>query len=281
MFDGTINAYGTALVLALLAAWGLARRNAREAKIDPSHIDLLTPLSFTIGIVLAITLSRFWTVDLSVLDGLLEVHKRSRLLHILAFCALAVFVYSRIASLGFRRLLDVFAVPTIVGIAVLRFGCFVAGCCWGDIAVPIESHEHDEFAMQVQSLPFMTGSEVVTAVTYPAGSFAFEQHLALGLVEPGATESLPVHAVQLYEAAALLLLALSLYRVSADRFGPGMVTALAAGSYGLIRFLLEYLRADNSLVAWSMTLPQIQSLMLLAAVVLAVSYQLRMNSAPS
>jgi phosphatidylglycerol:prolipoprotein diacylglycerol transferase len=274
---GSVTPYGTALVAGFLTAWWLARRNARHAGIDTSHIDLLTPLSFAIGLFIAMSVSRFWTADLNLLDDGLVVHKRGRLLLIVAFSALAVFVYCRITSLRFRSLLDVFALPTILAVAILRIGCFVAGCCWGDIAIEIPDLPHEELALQVQTLPCLAGDWMVTAVAYPSGSFAFEQHLALALIEPGATESLPVHPVQLYEAVALLLLLVALHGITLDRFGPGTIAALAAGSYAVIRLLLEYLRADGTIVAWSMTLPQIQSLVLLGSVAFAVSMQTAMH----
>jgi phosphatidylglycerol:prolipoprotein diacylglycerol transferase len=55
---------------------------------------------------------------------------------------------------------------------------------------------------------------VVTGVQYPPGSLPYEQHLAMGMIEPGALASLPVHPVQLYEAGLLLVLILVLTRVA-------------------------------------------------------------------
>ena len=76
-----------------------------------------------------------------------------------------------------------------------RVGCFIAGCCWGDIV----SHERtSEFASQVQTISFLR--RVAHGVQYPPGSLPYEQHLAMGMIDSGALASLPVYPVQLYEA---------------------------------------------------------------------------------
>ena len=174
-----------------------------------------------------------------------------------------MFAYSRIANLSFRRLLDIFALPTIAGLMIHRVGCFVAGCCWGDI---VSGHQASSFASQVQTLPVLDG--LSEGVQYPPGSMPYEQHLAMDLIEPGALASLPVYPVQLYEAALLLLVLLTLWRVSNRSLTRGVLTVLTVCSYALVRFLLEFLRADGHIVIANLTVTQIQCLFLLLSVVL-------------
>ena len=173
---------------------------------------------------------------------------RVRLFAILGVGALALFIYSRVAKLPFRRLLDIFALPTMAALMLHRVGCFLAGCCWGDVI----SQQH----------------AVLQGVQYPPGSLAYEQHLEKGLIEPGALMSLPVHAVQLYEAVLLLVMLLLLSRVQWRRLAPGTLAVLTICSYALLRFFVEYLRADSHVVLADLTLTQLQCILLMFSAVL-------------
>src|SRR5688572_7761501 len=88
------------------------------------------------------------------------------------------------AYLGLRRrrtvtlgaFLDLIAAPLGLAIAIVRCGCFIAGCDYGEVT----------------SGPW--------AVRFPAGSAAWHDHVRSGLVPSWRGESLPVHPTQLYEA---------------------------------------------------------------------------------
>ena len=238
-FDVTswVTPFGLIFIAAICIAWFFARRNAATVGIDPSHIDLLLPISVAAGVAGGTVLAMVMSMD----DGI-----RVRLFSVIGAGAIAVFVYSRIARLPFRRLLDVFALPVIAALIVHRFGCFLAGCCWGEVV----------------------SSDIVQGVRYPPGSFAFEQHLTMGLLEPGAVASLPVHPVQLYEAGLLLVMLLLLTRIPWQRLQMGTVTIATVCSYALIRFFIEYLRADGPIVLGNLTVTQLQCIFLMLSVVL-------------
>jgi phosphatidylglycerol:prolipoprotein diacylglycerol transferase len=106
-------------------------------------------------------------------------------------------------------------------LAVTRAGCIVAGCCFGTV-----SH-----------LPW--------AVRYPLGSLAANLHSTLGLLDHGATASLPVHPLPIY--FALLALATGsflLWRERQQTFaGELMLIFLALHEGG--KFFLELLRAPS------------------------------------
>lgn len=212
-----ISSYGITLVIALVACWWLARRNAREIGLDPSHIDLLLPAAVVAGIVFTVLLP--------------EPHLQ--LIPLIALCLAVVFIYARLTRQPFARLTDALALPTIAAIAIQRIGCFLAGCCWGD---PVSA----------DSLQWL-------GVEFPAGSFAYEQHVTFGLIGPEAAASLPVHATQLYEAALLVTLLVAFPRRVAWWLAPGTLTMLAITGYALIRFGVEFLRADNIAVFGSIT----------------------------
>lgn len=121
----------------------------------------------------------------------------------------------RLAVLPF---LDAAAPALGLGYFAGRIGCFLAGCDYG----------------------------VLTArswgVVFPAGSHAFRDHLAKGLVAPSSPGALPVHPTQLYLAFVGLGLYLGLSRLSPRPDGRRFV--LYVGLYALCRSAIELLRGD-------------------------------------
>ena len=264
-FDSTaiVTPFGLIFVAAIVAAWLFARRNASTTYVAPSHVDLLVPLTIITGLVGGTIVAMFMPMDHMVAGEAMNHGIRIRLFGMLGTGAIAVFVYSRIAHLSFRRLLDIFALPTLAGLMIHRIGCYIAGCCWGDVV----SHEHaSAFATQVQTTSFLDG--FARGVQYPVGSLPYEQHLAMGMIEPGALASLPVYPVQLYEAGLLLVLILILMQVPWRRCTRGTLAVLTVCAYALMRFFVEYLRADGHIVLANLTITQLQCIILMSSVVL-------------
>ena len=239
-FDATswVTPYGLVFLAAITLAWWLTRRNAKSVSIDPSHIDLLMPLAVSAGVVGGTVIALMLSSD----DGI-----RVHLFAVVGVGAAALFVYSRFTKLPSLRLLDVFALPVVAALMVHRIGCLLAGCCWGDVA---------------------GGGWPAITIQYPPGSFAYEQHVEAGLIDPDALSSLPVHAVPFYEAGLLLVMLLVLSRVPWRRLAAGTITILTVCSYVLIRFFLEYLRADSEVVLGSLTVVQLQCIVLMCSAVL-------------
>ncbi|MDH3276231.1 MAG: prolipoprotein diacylglyceryl transferase [Gammaproteobacteria bacterium] len=258
-----VTPFGLIFLVAIFTGWLLARRNAVAMNIDGSHVDLLMPVTIIVGIAGGTLLSLLMPMDQMIAGEMMQTGVRIRLFGMLATGAVAVFIYSRIVKLSFRRLLDVFALPTLAGLMIHRIGCFLAGCCWGDIV----SAEHStSFASQVQTLPFLSG--LSSGVSYPPGSLPYQQHLALGLIEPSALASLPVYPVQLYEGALLLVLLLALWRFPWRRYPAGVLAVVVVCAYAFLRFFIEYLRADGHIVLGNMTVTQLQCLFLLLSAIL-------------
>jgi len=264
-FDATswVTPFGLICIAAIFTAWFFARRNATSVRIDPSHVDLLIPITIIVGVIGGTIVAIFMPLDHMVAGEAMNHGIRVRLFAILGTGAIAVFIYSRLAKLSFRRLLDVFALPTLAGLMIHRVGCFMAGCCWGDII----SHEHtSEFASQVQSTSFLQG--IAQGVQYPPGTLPYEQHLAMGMIDSGALASLPVYPVQLYEAGLLLVLILVLSRVPWRRSPRGTLAIITVCIYAVMRFFIEYLRADGHIVLGNLTVTQLQCIILLPSIVL-------------
>ena len=264
--DIWVTPFGLIFIVALLAAWAYTRRNATVSGIEPSHIDILMPVAVIVGIAGGTVVAMLMPMDHNVAGEMMNYGIRLRLFGMLATGAVAVFIYSRLNKLSFRRLLDIFALPTLAALMIHRFGCFLAGCCWGDIV----SHEaKTSLATQVQTLPFL--NSLSGSVQYPPGSLPFEQHVALGLIEPSALASLPVVPVQLYEAALLFVILLVLWRFPWRKYPQGTLVVLVTCAYAILRFFIEYLRADGSIVVGNLTVTQLQCLLLLSSAFLLPS----------
>lgn len=263
--QGWVTPFGVLFVMAMFAMWWLARRNAATVRIDRSHIDLLVPLAIIIGMFGGAALAYLTPMDRHLAGEEMQTLLRVRLFGMVLSGVVVVFIYSRVSKQSFRSLLDVLALPTMLGLFIHRFGCYLGGCCWGDISV--HSHElaaiaNTDLGFQVQTLPWLAGEWVKTGVQFPPGSFPFEQQLVMGLIGPDAAASLPVHPVQLYEAALLLGLLLVMKGVSLDRYPRGTIALRVTLAYAVIRYFIEYLRADGNVVVNSLTMTQVQCIVL-------------------
>jgi len=118
--------------------------------------------------------------------------------------------------------LDLAAAAVPLGLAVGRLGCFFAGCCFG---APTES---------------------ALGVVFPPQSDASVAQAKLGILATGHQWSAPVHPTQLYEAAgALVLAAFVAFIVRPRQRRPGRAFIVFCIGYALLRFALEFLRADE------------------------------------
>ena len=262
-----ITPYGVMLTLACIAAWWLARRHALAAGLDPSHVDLALPIAFVAGSLFAGAAGWFLSSE-SRMAGEAWLADRRRLYAVVLVVLPVLFAYCRVAGLSFRRLADVVAVPALAFMGIVRIGCFLAGCCFGDVSGHVAEVARIEDAavrLQVQTVAMVSARELPWAVTFPAGSFAEQQHAALGLLAPGEVGSLPVHPVQLYEAALVALLVLAILGLRRSFARPGFEAVVALAGYSGLQFILEFLRADNALVAGPLAANQLFCLAWLAA----------------
>jgi phosphatidylglycerol:prolipoprotein diacylglycerol transferase len=146
----------------------------------------------------------------------------------------------------FWKAADMAGMVVPVGLGFGRMGCLLAGCCFGK--------------------PWQSS----LAVRFPGGSPASEaQHLA-GLVSSTASESLSVHPTQLYESAASFVIAafLILYLHGRKRYDGQIFVAFVA-SYATVRFLLEFVRADDRGGLLFLSTSQLLGIVLVAAAVVA------------
>ena len=262
-----ITPYGLAMVTGLLVAWAWSRRRAIAAGIDPSHVDLIVPLGFLLSAIGSALIAWLVPADASWAGDVASMPGRKRLSTMLLTIGVVIFIYGRLAHLPMRRFADVFALPFLLCIAIGRIGCLLAGCCWGDIVDPahLGTLAHTDLGDQVNSLPWFGGEAFPLAIQYPAGSFAWQQQLVLGLIDSNAPHSLAVHPAPLYEFAALVVLLAGLGS-AAKRFSqPGQLALLTMVAYALLAIPMALVRADNAAILGPLTLTHLVSLVVLAA----------------
>lgn len=115
------------------------------------------------------------------------------------------------------------AMMPAIGIAAIfvRLGCFLNGCCHG-----VTTHGP-------------------LGVRFPIGSKAYETQLLLHEIAWPATQTLPVHPLQLYYAAAGLILFVLGKRWQATKRFDGEVWAKCYAFFFGTTFVLEFLRAQT------------------------------------
>lgn len=270
-----IGSYPAFLLFGLIAGYLLLRWRAVRLGIRGSHIDNL-------AILIAVTSlfgARFFSwlfyfpPGIGLGDALTSVSGGMVFYGGVFFGIAGVILYSWGARLPIATLLDASAPALALGLAVGRVGCYLAGCCWGDLCVNsagLTNVPDGQTLRQVRTFPVLSEPSFPLAVTFPREAGAYQQHRELALLDAEAVRSLPVHPVQLYEAALALLLSAGLHRRFHHRRWPGQVACWFALGYAGIRFLTEFLRADNAATYWGLTLSQVISVALAALAVSAV-----------
>lgn len=133
-----------------------------------------------------------------------------------------------------------------LGIFFGRIGCFLGGCCFGQ-----QTHGP-------------------LGVAFPAGSPASLEQFEHGLLADKMLPSLPVHPTQLYEAFGCLAIAawLIAYAHPRKRFD-GQILLSFLASYAVLRFGIEYLRADDRGAVLGLSTSQLIGVAILGVVAVA------------
>lgn len=127
------------------------------------------------------------------------------------------YLAARVLRLDLWRMADLAAPSVGIGIALIRFGCYLRGCCFG---VPTE-------------LPW--------GVTFPLFSQAHLSQLAAGEAELLSAHA--AHPTQLYELAGALLAAAVAWTLGRKKIFPDGVAALSAAAiFTLVRLITYFFR---------------------------------------
>ena len=119
-----------------------------------------------------------------------------------------IYFYCKRKEKSFALVADTLSSPSAVGLAMGRWGCLMAGCCYG----------------KPTHLPW--------AIVYPDHPI---RHPMAGI---------PVHPSPLYESFGVFVIAWILYRVFRKQAGRGVCAILLFLLYGVLRFFLEFFRGD-------------------------------------
>ena len=142
----------------------------------------------------------------------------------------------------FWKAADMAGMVMPVGLFFGRIGCFLGGCCFGTI------------------------TDSPLSVVFPAGSSASESQAKAGILDGRHLESLPVHPAQLYEAfGCLVIAAITMFVVHPKKRFDGMVFLTFLGLYALLRFVVEYFRADDRGGLLGLSTSQLIGLVIVAA----------------
>lgn len=239
-----IYSYGVMLGLSLVVGWyltlGLAERDGLPKEIMANN--------YVVTAVAAVAGSRV----LYILTNLGEFDDFSQMLDVRkgGLVAYGGFLGGFVGSLVYLRQYKIpllpwadVAVPSLAsGLMITRIGCYLFGCDFGQ---PL-AKTAPAFLQKLGTFPrWEVGLIDASATGGPSGSPAWLQHLKQHLISADSTGSLPVHPTQLYESsvgAFLLVLLLVSRRYQKFR---GQVFLLFTFAYGVCRFMLEMLRADD------------------------------------
>ena len=215
--DFFLPTYGVMVALGFLAGIWLTTKLARRAGLDTEkvfNLAIYCALSGLAGAKLLMFIMDFEYYSKNPgrvfsLDTLLSAG-----VYYGGFLAALVFawIYMRRQGLPWLKTADVFAPGVALGHAIGRLGCFAAGCCWGSVC------------------------ERPWAVTFTNP----DAHQLTGV-----PLDIPLHPAQLYESAAVALLALLLYRLSIKPHADGKILALYLALYSPTRLGIEFFRAHE------------------------------------
>jgi phosphatidylglycerol---prolipoprotein diacylglyceryl transferase len=157
------------------------------------------------------------------------------------------YFYCRYHKKDFLKTIDTFASPAAVGLAIGRWGCLMAGCCYGKVC----------------NLPW--------AIVYPEG------------VLPRQYWHIPVHPSPIYESIGVFVIAFICYEAFRRVNKKGVPITLLFMLYAPLRFGLEFLRGDverGFLVPGRLSTSQFVSLITFVPALVAFVYFWRRPAEP-
>jgi phosphatidylglycerol:prolipoprotein diacylglycerol transferase len=217
-----LRTYGVMLALGFLAAFIFARLQAKRAGIDPNIIPDLLIWIFAGGIIGARLL--YVAIHYKEFDNPIEIFAiwKGGQVYYGGFigAVIAGYIFAKRRKLKVLDLADLAMPAAMLGQAIGRWGCFMAGCCYGKQADP-------DFPLGV-AFP-----KIDKSLIPPECQNADLAHPTCFL-----------HPTQLYMSANALILWLVLWFLLRRRKHRGVVTGAALVLYAVTRSVLELWRGD-------------------------------------
>ena len=217
--DVPVHGFGAMVLLGVLSGLWVLGRSARRQGLPPQTVvdsAVLMVLGGLVGARLFYVI-QFWDQfrDNPIL-GPLMLWKGGLVVYGSVFGGIvAFFIVRRRSNLPVLPTFDAMAPAVAVGMGFGRIGCLLNGCCWGKVC---------------------DASFPLALVFPPESPPILSEYAAVGS---------GLHPAQIYASVHAFLIAAILWRVSALRPAPGVVTGVLAVLYGLGRFTLENLRGDH------------------------------------
>jgi phosphatidylglycerol---prolipoprotein diacylglyceryl transferase len=264
-----IYSYGVMLGLSLVVGWyltlGLAERDGLPKEVMANNY-VVTAVAAVAGSRILYILTNLDEFD--SFRAMMDVRKGG-------LVAYGGFLGGFVGSLVYLRQYKIpllpwadVAVPSLAsGLMITRIGCYLFGCDFGQ---PL-SKTAPGFLQKLGTFPRWETGLIDASGAGTSGSPAWLQHLKRHLISEDSTASLPVHPTQLYESlvgASLLALLLISRRYQKFR---GQIFLIFTFAYGVCRFMLEMLRADDERGWIPPSLPE-HILIPLALVLFAAGY---------
>jgi phosphatidylglycerol:prolipoprotein diacylglycerol transferase len=211
----TLHTYGLLVATGFLVGIYTARHFARRFGLDPERI-------FNLAVYLALAAIVGAKLFLVIQDWRYYLHDPASLISAgflqsagifyggLIGALLVLTLYVRRQKLGWLAVGDAVVPGVAIGHGIGRLGCFAAGCCWG----------------KPTTLPW--------GITFTNAYSHATVGVPLGIA---------LQPTQLMESIAEGIIFLVLWRMAKKRAFVGQLTAVYLVSYGVVRFLVDFLRA--------------------------------------
>lgn len=157
----SIKSYGLMMTIGFLTASWLAMRRAMRVKCDPDVILNCCLIALVSGVVGSriFYVIHYWKTQfapdenpllsaINITAGGLEFYGG------LIGAIVAVPGYLALKRQSIRLYMDILAISTMWGLSISRIGCFLNGCCWGDLCVTGDGGKALPWAVE---FPFASG----------------------------------------------------------------------------------------------------------------------------
>ena len=265
IFGSTKGFYeGLYFAIAVALAIWFAFRMARKENLNKDDFMLLLMVALISGVIGGSVFQQFFYSNATGLkDVVTDWDNGFSITGAVIIGPFLTYLWCKWKKLNYWRLFALVVPALILGQAAGRMGCFLNGDGHGTVT---ELPWGVQFPRYGHSVPSF---ELLEDTRYE--SDAWKYSVRNGLVSPEDRKSAKVHPSQLYELLAdlvLFALLLRLFNRIRDRKDARwrMVPFAYVGGYALIRFLIEFTRADREL-ADGASLSQMQTLLIGAMVV--------------
>ena len=175
------------------------------------------------------------------------------------------YLYCRWKKLHYWKIFALLVPAIILAQGIGRLGCFMNGDAHGTATSSVMGMEFPKYGYQFPSFTVHENPRYVSA----AWKYSYDQ----GLIKYPDEKSAPLHPSQLYEALGdfilFVLLWMLLKKVQKRNRDYRVVVFTYLGAYALLRFLVEFTRADRILTQGA-SISQMQWILILSFVVAAV-----------